>query len=153
MKKLVSFLIALTLALSCSLGLSAQPAEAAVSSYCDTGNNFGHSNGFGNVKVENGYKQYGACHIQYYHLAVPGKKSAVVDGQKKSQFSRDLTRAEMADIAANVIAGGKSTKLSNGNYKAEYFDISLNQYVRVIYYTKVEDRKTYKYVVTMYPYK
>jgi len=93
-------------------------------------------------------ESYGACHIQYYHLAKVGKESAIVAGQSNNQFRYNLSRADMSRVA-----GGKPVKLSNGNYKAKHFDISLNQYVRVIYYEKVENKTKYKIVVTMYPYK
>ncbi|MEK3991990.1 hypothetical protein [Robertmurraya sp. FSL R5-0851] len=75
MKKFLSFFLALTLVFSFSVVLSPQTTHAATD-YCNTGNYLGASYGYGNVKVINGNKSNGACHIQYYHLAAPGKGSA-----------------------------------------------------------------------------
>ena len=47
-------------------------------------------------------ESYGACHIQYYHLAKVGKESAIVDGQSNNQFRYNLSRADMSRVA-----GGK----------------------------------------------
>ena len=152
MKRILSIFLALTLVFSFAVVLSPQSTYAATD-YCKSNNLFGSSTGYGNVKVYNGDLKSGACHIDYYHQAAVGKESVKVDGVSKSQFSSYNDRANMATVAGQVIANATPVKLSNGNYRAEFFNIMMNQYVRVLYYKKVENNTTYKIVITMYPIK
>lgn len=149
MKKFIGFFLALTLVISISL-VSPQATYAATD-YCNSGNANGVSYGFGNVRVENGHIKSGACHIQYYHLAHPGNGTAIVDGERKSQFQDNLSRSSMASVAGQAIAGGTIEYAGDGKYKAESYVISANAKVRVIFHYKVIDKDTYKNVITMFP--
>lgn len=157
MKKLSKFLLALLLLFSFSLAPSPNEAQAATYNYCSDPGRGVHS--ATNTWVEYGDKKYGACHIAYYHmfavgtLSGRGTKSILISGQRKSQFSKQLTAVGMANVAGGIISQGNVTPTPNGNYRAEGFDISLNQYVRVIFYYKKFNNTTTKRVVTMYPYK
>lgn len=153
MKRLKSIIIATVLLFSFGLILLPQATQAAtIPDYCNSGNANGSStSNFGNVRVENGNISKGACHIQHYHMAEPGKTSVKVDGVYKSQFSREFSRSEMAEIASGVIAIGTTVRQTDGKYRSEGFDISLNRKVRVVYYEEVYYGTTYKVVVTMFP--
>lgn len=153
MKKFLSSFLVLSLVLSI-FAVSSPTAEAATN-YCGSG--FYNESISGNTKVINGSKDTkGACHIQYWHMAQPGKGSVYVDGVKKSQLSQSISRGSMASIADEIIGlanGGVYT--NDGKYKAEFFSIRLNQYIRVIYYKELDSstKVTYNHVITMYPYK
>lgn len=151
--KKISILIAFTLLLSIGLTSKTQTADAAVvMDYCDffSGNHYDKDN---NIVVEEGNKKYGACHISYYHMDSPGKGKVSVDGEMKSQFARHLVEQEMADLAGKIYKQDNITSVGNGKYRADGYDIYLDQYITVIFVKKKVDGQTRNAVITMYPYK
>ncbi|WP_320940045.1 hypothetical protein [Lysinibacillus capsici] len=149
--KKISILIAFTLLLSIGLTTKAQTADAAVvMHYCDffSGNHYDKDN---NIVVEEGNLKYGACHISYYHMDSPGKGKVEVDGDLKSQFARHLVEQEMADLAGKIYKQDNITFVGNGKYRADGYDIYLNQYITVIFVKKKVDGQTRNSVITMYP--
>lgn len=144
MKKIKKLFLVVILIISFGFVTSPQNVQAATN-YCTTSGTA--QNSASKTRVQYGNYDYGACHIQYYHLNTVGGGSILIGGQKKSQFSRNITATEMADIAAGVISIG--TKSYDGEKViSEAYDISLNQTVRVVYY---HHNDGYKYVLTMYP--
>lgn len=154
MKKISHYLLTLILLVSFSLAMTPINAQAATK-YC-TGDGAGHDLAT-NTVVDYGDKKKGACHIAYYHMSSVGTlpngkvKTTYVDGVAKSQFSESFDIQNMARIAGGIIAQGNITKQDNGNYAATGFEITLNQYVKVIYYISPYTDK-FNTVVTMYPY-
>jgi len=140
--KKISILIAFTLLLSIGLTSKTQTADAAVVMDKDK-----------NIVVEEGNKKYGACHISYYHMDSPGKGKVSVDGEMKSQFARHLVEQEMADLAGKIYKQDNITSVGNGKYRADGYDIYLDQYITVIFAKKKVDGQTRNAVITMYPYK
>ncbi|WP_324728645.1 hypothetical protein VO178_18375 [Lysinibacillus fusiformis] len=153
MKKFLSSFLVLSLVFSIFAVSSPEKAQAATN-FCSSG--YYNQSVSGITKVINGDKSRGACHIQYYHMAAPGKGSVKVDGVSKSQLSAAFDRATMASIADEIIGlANGGTYTNDGKYKAEFFSIRLNQYIRVIYYKDNDPSTniTYNNVITMYPYK
>lgn len=150
MKKIVKLVLMAMLVFS--VGFTTLPEKAGATDYCASFSSTKEFYELSRVMVEHGDTLMGACHIQKYHMYKVGAGSAIVEGQSKSQFSRSFTHKEMAQIAGGVVAMGKNVAVTGTNkYKAEYFDISLNQNVRVIYVKKMFNSREYKSVITMYP--
>ncbi|MBU5250944.1 hypothetical protein KQI46_03200 [Lysinibacillus capsici] len=152
MKKIFRLFLASVLFATFSFSILPENAQAASPS-CDLWEGTVVRDKATNTFLERGNLKHGACHIEYYHMAAVGKKSAVVDGIKKSQFSQQLAMVPLVNVAGNVVANGVKTKLKNGNMKAEAYDSTLKQHVRVIYYVEQTPDGPSQYVVSMYPYK
>lgn len=87
--------------------------------------------------------------IAYWHMDSPGSGSTLVDGFRKSQFSRTVLEDELLQIASGHITYGKYTSVGGGKYKVEMYDPSLNQTVRTIFKEKRINSQTYYSI--MYP--
>ncbi|PIJ97360.1 hypothetical protein [Lysinibacillus sphaericus] len=73
--------------------------------------------------------------------------------QMKSQFARYLVEQEMADLAGKIYKQDNITSVGNGKYRADGYDIYLDQYITIIFAKKKVDGQTRNAVITMYPYK